>query len=122
MKRNHQLGTVFFVHHRRASAVKRIECLSDRISKLVLRDRWCNIVLNVHAPTEEKSDDSKYGIYKEFEQVFNHFTKYHITILLGNINVKLGREDIFKPTIGNETLHQDSKDNGVPPHQNMWLL
>jgi len=25
----------------------------------------------------------------------------------------LGREDIFKPTIGNESLHQDSKDNGV---------
>jgi hypothetical protein len=27
---------------------------------MVLRGRWCNIiVLNVHAPTEEKSDDSK---------------------------------------------------------------
>jgi len=25
----------------------------------------------------------------------------------------LGRDDIFKPTIGNESLHQDSKDNGV---------
>jgi len=27
-------------------------------------------------------------------------------------NAKLGREDIFKPTSGNEALHQDS-DNGV---------
>jgi len=25
----------------------------------------------------------------------------------------LGREDIFKPTIGNESLHQDSNDNAV---------
>jgi len=24
----------------------------------------------------------------------------------------VGRDDIFKPTIGNESLHQDSKDNG----------
>jgi hypothetical protein len=24
----------------------------------------------------------------------------------------LGREDIFKPTIGNESLHEDSNDNG----------
>jgi hypothetical protein len=34
-------------------------------------------------------------------------------ILLGDINAKVGRENIFKPTIGNESLHQDSNDNGV---------
>ena len=25
----------------------------------------------------------------------------------------MGRENIFKPTVGNESLHQDSNDNGV---------
>ena len=34
-------------------------------------------------------------------------------ILLGNFNAKVGGENIFKPTIGNESLHQDSNDNGV---------
>jgi len=34
-------------------------------------------------------------------------------ILLGDFNEKLGREDNFKPTTGNENLHQDSNDNGV---------
>jgi DNA repair ATPase RecN len=34
-------------------------------------------------------------------------------ILLGDFNAKLGREDIFKPTIGNESLHEDSNDNEV---------
>jgi hypothetical protein len=34
-------------------------------------------------------------------------------ILLGDINAKLGREDTFKPTIGNESLLEDSNDNGV---------
>jgi len=33
--------------------------------------------------------------------------------LLGNFKAKFGRDDIFKPTIGNEILHQDSNDNGV---------
>jgi hypothetical protein len=34
-------------------------------------------------------------------------------ILSGNFNEKLGREDILKPTIGNESIHQVSNDNDV---------
>jgi len=34
-------------------------------------------------------------------------------ILLGDFNAKVGRENISKPTIGNEILHQDSNNNGV---------
>ena len=34
-------------------------------------------------------------------------------MLLGESNAKLGRENIFKPTIGNESPHQGSNDNGV---------
>ena len=30
-----------------------------------------------------------------------------------DFNVKLGREDIFKPTIRNESLHQVNNDNCV---------
>jgi len=34
-------------------------------------------------------------------------------IILGYFNTKVARIYIFKPTIGNESLHQDSNDNGV---------
>jgi hypothetical protein len=34
-------------------------------------------------------------------------------IILGDFNAKVGRENIFKPTIGNESLHESSNDNGV---------
>jgi len=41
-----------------ASAVKTVEFLNDRMSYIVLRGRWCNIiVMNVRRPSEEKSDD-----------------------------------------------------------------
>jgi hypothetical protein len=54
---NHQLRTGFFVHHRIVSAVKRVEFVSDRVSYVILRGCWCNIiVLNVHTPSE-KGDD-----------------------------------------------------------------
>jgi exonuclease III len=67
----------------------------------------------VHAPTEAKSDDSKDNFYEELEQVFEHFPKYHMKILVGDFNAKLRREDIFKPTTENGSLYQDSNDNVV---------
>jgi hypothetical protein len=33
--------------------------------------------------------------------------------LLGDFNAKVGREDIFKLTIGKESLHDISNDNGI---------
>ena len=91
-----------------------MEFVSNGVSYIVMRGRWCNnIVVNVHAPSEEKSDESKDSFYEELEQVFDHFPKYHMKILLGDFNAKVGRENIFKPTIGNESLHQGSNYNGV---------
>jgi hypothetical protein len=45
--------------------------------------------------------------------VFDKVPKYHMKIMLRDFNAKEGREDIFKPTIGNESLHEISNDNGV---------
>jgi hypothetical protein len=84
------------------------------MSYIILRGRWCHIiVLNVHAPTEDKTDDVKDSCYEEMERVFDKFPKYHMKILLGDFNAKVDREVIFKPTIGNENLHEINNDNGV---------
>jgi hypothetical protein len=84
------------------------------MSYIILRGRWCHIVvLNVHVPTEDKTDYVKDSFYEEFERVFDKFPKYYMKILLGNFNSKVGKEDIFKLTIGNESLHEISNDNGV---------
>jgi hypothetical protein len=68
---------------------------------MILIGHWFHIVLNAAAPTEDKIDNMKEDFYEDLEHVFDIFPKYHITILLGDFNAKVGREDIFKPTIGN---------------------
>jgi hypothetical protein len=65
--------------------------------------------MNVHAPTDDTINDVKDSFYEELERIFDKFPKYHKEILLDDFNAKEGREDIFKPTIGNEI----SKDYGV---------
>jgi hypothetical protein len=48
------------------SALKSVEFVSDRMSYIVLRGSWCHIiVLNVYAPTEDKTDYTKEGFYEK---------------------------------------------------------
>jgi exonuclease III len=101
---DHQFGTGSFVHKRIISAVRRVEFVSDRMPYIILRGRWCNIiVLNVQAPCE--SDDSKDSSYEELARVFDQFPRYVLKTLLADFNEEVDGEDIFKPTIGNESSH-----------------
>jgi len=67
----------------------------------------------VHAPSEEKSDYSKRSFCEELEQVCNRFPKCHAKLPLGDFGAKVGRENIFKPAIENDSLHEDSNINSV---------
>jgi hypothetical protein len=57
--------------------------------------------VSCHCP---KFDDVKDSFYEELERVFDIFPK----ILVQDFNAEVGREDIFKPTIGNESLQEIS--------------
>jgi hypothetical protein len=81
---------------------------------VILKGRWYHIIiLYINAPTEYETDDVKDSFYREWEHVFDNFPKYHMKIPFRDFSAKVGMEDIFKPTIGNESLHEISNDNGV---------
>jgi hypothetical protein len=88
-----------------------------RMSYIILTCCWCHIiVLNVHSPSEDKIDYVKDSFCEELGCVIDKFPECHMKILLGDINAKVGREDIFKLTIGNQSLHETSNDNVVFCH------
>jgi hypothetical protein len=65
------------VHKRIISAVKRVEFVSDRMSDILLRGRWCHIiVVNVHSPTEDEIRDVRNNFYEELERVLDTFFRF----------------------------------------------
>jgi hypothetical protein len=67
----------------------------------------------VHSTTEDKRDVTKENHFKQLQRVLDKFPKYHTKILLGDFIAKVGREDISKPSIGNESLHETSMIMGL---------
>jgi hypothetical protein len=61
------------------------------MSYITLRGRLCDTVLNVHAATEDKSDNIKGRFYEKLECVCNQLTKYHMKSSLGNVYAKVGK-------------------------------
>jgi hypothetical protein len=73
---------------------------------------WCNIiVLNVHAPCEDKRAHVKDSFYEELGRVFDQFPRYDMKILLGDFSAKVGRGKYLQT--GNQSLHEINNDNGV---------
>jgi hypothetical protein len=74
------------------SAVRRGEFVSDRVSYIVLRGPGVISLFWICMYQVSK----KWWFKREF----------HMKIILDGFNTKVGRENIFKPTIGSESLHQ----------------
>jgi hypothetical protein len=62
-----------FIHSKIISSVRRAEFVSDRMFYITIKGCWCDIILNVHAPTEDK-DDTKDSFYEELDSIISFGT------------------------------------------------
>jgi hypothetical protein len=77
----------------------------------------------VHAPFENNSDDVKDSFSEKLGCVFDQFPRYDMKISLGDSNGKVGREDIFKPTVGIESSSEINYDKRLVnlTHLKTWF-
>uniref|UniRef100_W5M2S5 Endonuclease/exonuclease/phosphatase domain-containing protein n=1 Tax=Lepisosteus oculatus TaxID=7918 RepID=W5M2S5_LEPOC len=63
-------------------------------------------------PTREAEDEEKESFYNDLEAACDEAPRHDVKIILGDMNAKAGREPVYRLTIGKESLHEETNDNG----------
>ncbi|KAL4104223.1 hypothetical protein QTP88_019532 [Uroleucon formosanum] len=112
MDYGHHFGTGFAVHKNYESCVREFNPISERICMTRLRTKPKEICLiNIHVPTENSDGVDKDEFYEEVTRIYDRVPENVIKIVLGDASVKIGKELMFVPTIGLESVHEESNDN-----------
>jgi len=70
------------------------------------------ILISGYAPTDDKKQDEKETFYEDLNTIFQSTPKSQLKIIRGNFNAKIGKEEIYRPSIRNESLHTLYNQNG----------
>jgi len=110
----HAFGVGIMINNRLLENFKRFGAINERICYIRLKIKeQLVIIFSCHAPTEEKDGETKDIFYDELEQVYKDTPRHAIKIILGDMNAKIVRENMYRPTIGKESFHSISNDNGA---------
>jgi hypothetical protein len=92
-------GVGFIVSKKVNKSVLGFSPICERICNLRIKGKIHNITfVNVYAPTEDTEDEIVYEFYGTLPSVCE---KHDAFITLGDFNAKLGKEQIYRDTIGN---------------------
>jgi hypothetical protein len=112
-KKQHMLGVGFVVKKNFKGLVIDFNAISTRICTLRMKGKFFNYtIINVHAPTEVSTDREKESFYDLLQKTYDESPSYNAKIIIGDMNAQVGKEEIYRPTIGSHTLHENTNDNG----------
>ena len=111
---DHVLGTAFLVAQKWNHLVLNFLPIDERVCILRIKGRFKNYsLINAHALTNEAPDEEKEAFYEKISRVYDNCPRHDIKLILGDMNAKVGREEIFRPTIGKWSLHEETNENGL---------
>ena len=107
-------GTGFIVDPKWAKHVVDWKPINERICVLRVKGKFFNYsIINVHAPHNERPESEKDTFYRQLNRVYENCPRNDIKIVIGDFNAQIGKEKIFRPTIGTFSLHCESNENGM---------
>ena len=59
-------------------------------------------IISVYAPTEDGDIDEKDRLYEELQNILDNTQRHNITLILDDMNAKVGRENCFISIVGEE--------------------
>ena len=97
------LETGFEVKREAVNAIIGFKPVNERLCCIRIRGKVFNITLIcAHAPTEDTDENIKETFYETLERVFDEAPRHDTKIVLGDFNAKIGKEIVYRPTIGKE--------------------
>lgn len=64
---NYYFGTEIVLHKKSRSVDKMTSFISNWMSRVILKNRWCGVVSNVHLPFKDKGSGTENRFYREVE-------------------------------------------------------
>jgi hypothetical protein len=70
-------------------------------------------IICAYIQTEEKSVEERDSFCDDVDRIYGDCPRMYIKIIIGDMNAKVGKEDVYKPISGKYSLHAESNDNGT---------
>ena len=108
-----EFGVAFIIKKEIKGSILDFKPVNERICTLRIKTQFFNVtMINVHAPTEDKDIEVKEQFYQQLERVYDSIPGNDVKLILGDLNAKIGKEKEYGGTIGRDSLHEKSNENG----------
>ncbi|PIK56232.1 hypothetical protein BSL78_06870 [Apostichopus japonicus] len=108
-----EAGVGFLVHKSLAGNVTEFKGVNERLAQLTIKinKRYSLKIIQVYAPTSSYDDEEVEKLYEEINELLQN-NKTHFTIMMGDLNAKVGKKEDGEESVIGNFGHGQRNDRG----------